>query len=152
MANSNRIACALAVLCVTAALDLAAQVTSLKPSLPEQAVHEFYTWYFQRLAAKKSPVVDEPQQLRPYVTSKLLGNLRRQANSADGMAADYFLQAQDWLPNWPKQLSARHETVGKTNSTVILVLGESSDAGAVRRRIHLRFEAGRWKVSRVERL
>jgi hypothetical protein len=70
------------------------------PQSAKTTVVAFYKWYLHALAADKEPLEDDRAELARYVSLPLLREIDRRIHSDEGMDADYFIQAQDVLPDW----------------------------------------------------
>jgi len=116
---------------------------------PEQCTKVFYEWYLAQLAADKDPVSDDSPALKDRVATPLLRLIERKRRSPDGMDADYFIQAQDYLDDWLVQVSVKPRTISKTTAKVDATLGEKPDTSR-KLRVTLIRESGTWKISRVQ--
>ena len=116
---------------------------------PEQCTKAFYEWYLTQLAADKDPVSDDSAALKERVAAPLLQLIERKRRSPEGMDADYFIQAQDYLDEWLGQVSVKPRAISKTTAKVDATLGEKPDS-LRRLRVTLVRESGTWKISRVQ--
>jgi hypothetical protein len=104
----------------------AASAAAAAVPAPEVAVRAFYSWYLAQLVANKDPWHSDRATLRRHVSPELLGEIQRKMESADGLEADYFIQAQDYDDDWPNHVAATLVlTQGKT-AKVNLALGASA--------------------------
>ena len=87
----------------------------------------------------------------PYVSPSLLRELKRIMQSPNGMETDYFLQAQDYLEDWPTRISISDTKVQSGIATTVVTLGENP-AAPYRLTVTLQQEAGGWKIRRVKGL
>lgn len=128
---------------------LAAQAASPKVVQPSEVVHEFYRWYLQSLAQDRDPVTQDRATLKKYVAKPLIDEIERRMKSPDGLDADYFLQAQDYLDEWKSNISVSQLANNGTVATVVLTLGAKGSA-AYRLKVTLRKEADSWKIAKVQ--
>jgi hypothetical protein len=108
-----------------------------------------YEWYLKELAADKDPVGDERAALSEHVSARLLQQIERKRRSPDGMEADYFIQAQDYLDDWLGQVTVKAGKINKSTAKVDATLGEKPDDMRTLR-VTLVFESGVWKISHVQ--
>ena len=116
---------------------------------PEQVADAFYRWYIGQIAHDHEPLLDNHVMLRKYVTAPVIARIVRQMNSANGLDADYFLQAQDIQDSWSSQVKAERTGEAQLLADVVVTLGESGSHYVLE--VQLRKEAGVWKISRVRR-
>jgi hypothetical protein len=121
------------------------------PGKPGAVAAEFYKWYLHELVQNHDPLSKNPESLLPYVSPTLLRELKRIMQSPNGMEADYFLQAQDYLEDWPTRISISDTKVQSGIATTVVTLGENP-AAPYRLTVTLQQEAGGWKIRRVKRL
>src|ERR1700709_1779590 len=69
-------------------------------SQPDAVTRSFYAWYLQQIAGNHDPLTAKDPQLRTYVSAPLLREIRQRIASPQGLDADYFIQAQDYLDEW----------------------------------------------------
>lgn len=117
---------------------------------PERIVGEFYEWYLGELAASRYPLTDARQTLASYVARSLLRQIERRMNSKDGLEADYFIQAQDYLDDWPAHIAVTPPTVKGRVATARVTLGASA-ASRTDLDVTLGRDAHDWKITRVRR-
>ncbi len=117
---------------------------------PAEFVRDFYHWYLKALAQNKDPVSQDQPTLRRFVSAGLLAEIDRRMKSPDGMAADYFIQAQDYLDEWLEEITATPVDANGRAATVAVSLGAKTGKG-----YHLRVTVERfadaWRLTRVER-
>lgn len=121
------------------------------PAKPATVVAEFYKWYLNELVQNHDPLSRNKQSLTPYVSASLLRELTRMMQSPDGLEADYFLQAQDYLDDWPSHIATSNTRVQSGIATTVVTLGENP-AAPYRLSVTLQQESGVWKIRRVKRI
>lgn len=117
---------------------------------PELAAQEFYVWYLKQLVANQDPLSDQPAILSKYVSRPLIKDIRRKLASVDGMSADYFIQAQDYLEGWLGAVSATSINLQDQSSNVLVTLGRTTD-DVYRLNLKMVLEDGQWKIRTVTR-
>ena len=86
----------------------AEDVTSTAPATPEEALRRFYAWYVPALAGGGDLLAAGRRgELRRYVSGRFLGRIDRARRGPDGLDGDPFLDAQDFDPQWGKQIAVR---------------------------------------------
>lgn len=144
-------------LCLGLALLLVAAVGAGAESAPssptqtiQQSVGDFYRWYLGALKKSRDPLNDpkEERTLRKYVAPALIAAVKKKAASPDGLDADYFLQAQDYLDDWETHVMVAEPRIDRDSATVIVVLGVE---GGERQRLLLSLArtAESWKIRKV---
>lgn len=117
---------------------------------PEAKVGAFYKWYLHALAQNHEPLIDDKQTLAQYVSRSLIKELEKRFHSADGLDADYFIQAQDYLADWEDNVAiGRADIKGKT-ATMVVTLGATQES-KYRLGLTLIQENGLWKIRKIRR-
>ncbi|KQZ80073.1 hypothetical protein ASD55_05175 [Rhodanobacter sp. Root561] len=112
-------------------LFLASPVPAATPhavDAPAVRVQAFYQWYLGELSRDQNPL-DEDNTMDRYVSKALVSEIRKQANSPDGLEQDYFIEAQDILEDWPNHVAVTDEKVDGKTATVRVVLGTIGATG-----------------------
>jgi Protein of unknown function (DUF3828) len=130
---------------------VAGQEAAIATSKPDVAAATFYKWYLNELAQNHDPLSGGTKCLAPYVSASLLRQITRMMHSPDGMEADYFIQAQDYLDGWLHHVSTSDTKVQAGVATTIVTLGEKPEE-QYRLFVTLVREAGVWKIRRVKRV
>ena len=92
-------------------------------STPDAVTKSFYTWYLQQIAGNHDPLTTRDPQLRTYVSAPLLREIRQRMASPEGLDADYFIQAQDYLDQWLGKIATSETHVrGATAMTVVTLV------------------------------
>jgi hypothetical protein len=141
-----------AVVTVLAVLIVAAQFALAAPAMaasqpPEQAALQFYRWYMQSLAINQDPLKQSPVQMSAYVEKGLMKELTRRM-SRKGLHADYFIQAQEFMDDWPTHIKVVRPTVQGNVASVVVLLGATPDTRRILALTMFR-EQGDWKISMV---
>jgi hypothetical protein len=127
------------------------QEAAIATAKPDVAAATFYEWYLNELAQNHDPLSGDKKCLVPYVSAPLLRQITRMMHSPDGMEADYFIQAQDYLDGWLHHVSTSDTKVQAGVATTVVTLGEKPQE-QYRLSVTLAKEAGVWKIRRVKRL
>ncbi|MFJ2364861.1 DUF3828 domain-containing protein [Pseudomonas sp. NPDC087697] len=101
-------------------------------SSPKPVTEAFYNWYLQSFSDEKDPLTDDITQMKQYVSDELIGKIKKQMASPDGLEEDYFIKAQDYMEEWLTQIkvgepnvqgaSAREQvTLGNTPGTIQII-------------------------------
>jgi hypothetical protein len=124
---------------------------SKNPQSPEETVEAFYKWYVHALRQNREPLTQDEATLKKYVTSALIARIKKQMNSPDGLEADYFLQAQDYLDDWETNVSAAKAMIKGTVATTRVTLGAKDDSKH-KLKVSLSKQGEEWKISRVQEI
>ena len=129
--------------------------TPTKAQSARETVSAFYESYLKALADNRDPFAQEKPFIKHFVASSLIAEIDRRMKSPDGMEADYFIQAQDYLDDWKGHISVReHEKTAKLTPLVqvlVVTLG-AKETSSYRLRVTVKKEAGIWKISNVQKL
>ncbi len=117
---------------------------------PERVALEFYSWYLARLAANQDPLADQPALMAKYVAKALLKEIKKKMESADGLNADYFIQAQDYSDGWLGAVFVSNLQINGNSATAQLVLGRL-EPDVYRLSLKMLLEQGTWKILAVAR-
>ena len=133
-----------------AAAMLAVPVSAQTGKTPEQSVKDFYGWYIEELSAERQPR-RQRGKIRASASVRLSKWYLSEAYSNWG--ADYFVDAQDFNPNWAKGMSVSKATINRNiaNLTVTLRAPRGSPLGLGPQTLRIRMvkEGGAWKIDRV---
>lgn len=139
-------------ICAIGALMIAGQLLLGPAALaraqsPELAAAQFYRWYLHSLAIRQDPLWQSPVQMSVYVSKGLMGELKRRM-ARQGLRADYFIQAQDFMGDWTTDIKAARPVIQGNMATVVVVLGATE---ATRRKLALTLmrDGGDWKICTV---
>lgn len=114
---------------------------------PEQAALQFYRWYMQSLAIRQDPLRQSPVQMSSYIDKRLVSELKRRM-SRQGLHADYFIQAQEYMDDWTTDIKAVRPTIQGKLASVVVILGATPET---RRMLALTLTKadGDWKICMV---
>ncbi len=126
-----------------------AAIVAVSAKAPDQAARDFYGWYVGLMAHDKE-ATDDPVRYTQFVSAPLRAQVKRQTDSPAGMDVDYFIKAQDYLPDWPGHIAATPAAVRGNTSRTTVTLG-TDRRHPWRLGVALVKEAGEWRISRVQR-
>jgi hypothetical protein len=118
-----------------------------RAATPEDCIRNFYRWYVTNLVANRDPI-KQRNEIRRYATARLLNEIDKMVKGPDGLDGDYFTDAQDFDPQWAKNISISNvQTQGDKSSAHVLLNG----AKGMRKKlvVQLAKESGVWKVDKV---
>jgi Protein of unknown function (DUF3828) len=141
----------LALLCAGGAIALAQGTSGPPAEQPDTTVAAFYKWYLHEMSLNHTPVTDNSKKLGIYASAALLREINRRMNSPNGMDADYFIQAQDYLDDWLDNIQTSDTKVQVASATTVVTLGKKPD-NIYRLAVGLVRETGTWKIRSVRRL
>jgi len=115
---------------------------------PEDCIRNFYRWYVTNLVANRDPM-KQRGEIRRYATERLLKEIDKMVKGPDGLDGDYFVDAQDFDPQWAKNISISPVQTHGDKSTALVHLNGSK---GMRKTlfVHLAKEGGTWKVDKVQ--
>ena len=115
---------------------------------PEDCIRNFYRWYVTNLVANRDPM-KQRGEIRRYATERLLKEIDKMVKGTDGLDGDYFVDAQDFDPQWAKNISISPVQTHGDKSTALVHLNGSK---GMRKTlfVHLAKEGGTWKVDKVQ--
>ena len=120
----------------------AAKTTLQTSATPEVVTRGFYTWYTGRLNRDDfDPLRNRRAALR-YLTPEFY---RRAPRLVRQLNADIFICAQDWLPEWSKNIEISPSVVrgAKATTNVTMNVGGTDK---IRISVELRRVRGEWKI------
>ena len=118
---------------------------------PDAVAIKFYKWYLLEMKANHDPVSGDRKALAAYVSAPLLHEIEVRMKSPDGLDADYFIQAQDYLDDWVSSVSAKTTNMQSSTATTVVTLGGKPES-LYRLSVTWVKESGDWKIRRVKRL
>lgn len=116
---------------------------------PGDDVREFYAWYVNTLNESKDVLGTKRDELRKFVTGRLLREIEGMKKGPDGLNGDYFLDAQDWDSEWGKNVTIDKVTVNDASGTVDVTL-TGPKVGVRKLKVTVLKKKLRWKIDRVE--
>lgn len=108
----------------------------------------FYQQYMNALAQDDFDRI-KPDRLKAYITPSLIARLKKMENSEEGLDADYFIRAQDYLDDWVTHIQVRENRIAQTTASVTVTLGEKEPQQL---EIQLKLQNHEWRIDSVERL
>ena len=128
----------------------AREVQSVWPEKnPAEAVRSFYAWYVTEFIRGARPLERERDEIKKYVTDKLLAKIDRMPKGPGGLDGDFFLNAQEADPDWAKNIAVGNWYVGRTMSKLGLVL-TGKKLGDRQFELKLLFQDGAWKIDELK--
>lgn len=115
---------------------------------PEGVATEFYSWYVKTIADHQDPMSDYPDKLTVFVSKPLIAEVRSAMAAEGGLEADYFIQAQDYLDDWPTNVRASKSRIRGNTAKLELTLGASPETRQ-RMALTLTREKRIWKIRNV---
>jgi len=115
---------------------------------PEVVATRFYDGYLKALTLNRDPVQDDKKLIARYVTKALLADIDRSRRSPDGMEADYFIRAQDYMDEWLGHVTASTTNIKAGTAEVAVTLGDTP-ASIHRLKLGFTIENGSWKIRKV---
>jgi hypothetical protein len=139
---------ALVVACGFCSAMRAAEPSTAAGSNPSDTIRSFYRWYVTELIANRNPI-ENHKELKRFATERLLKEIDRMMKGADGLGADYFLDAQDFDNLWAKNISVSDVKITGMKATAEVLL---AGKGEMRRRLTVSLvnDGGIWKVDKVQ--
>lgn len=130
-------------------------VAHTKPSSAKETVTAFYDLYLKALSENRDPFTQDKAFIKRFVAPSLIAEIEQRLKSPDGMEADYFIQAQDYLDEWKGNVFvSEHENQLKVTPLAVIsvvTLGPNSASG-YRLKVTTKKEAGGWKISKVQKM
>ncbi|CAI8988249.1 DUF3828 domain-containing protein [Pseudomonas sp. IT-P253] len=96
-------------------------------SSPKPAAEAFYNWYLQSFSDEKDPLTDDIAQMKQYVSDDLIGKIKKQIASPDGLEEDYFIKAQDYMEEWLTQIKVSEPLTQGASAREQVTLGNTPD-------------------------
>ncbi len=131
-------------------------ITSITPSRaiwpeknPADALRSFYSWYVHEVANGSRPLEKERDQMRKFVTDRLLDRIDKMPKGPGGLDGDFFLNAQEVDPEWGKNIAVANNSVGRTMSTLGVIL-TGRKLGDRQFDVKMLFQQGAWKIDEVK--
>lgn len=115
---------------------------------PEDCIRNFYRWYVSNLVANRDPM-KQRGEIRRYATERLLKEIDKMMKGPDGLDGDYFVDAQDFDPQWAKNISIANVQIHGDKSSAVVQLNGSK---AMRKKLFVQLakEGDIWKVDKVQ--
>ena len=140
---------AVAVVLLAGGLPVRAEDAAADRTTPQETLRRFYAWYVPALAGGEDLLAAGRRgELRRYVSGRFLGRIDRARRGPDGLDGDPFLDAQDFDPQWGKQIAVRViETREERVEAEVTLTGK--ELGVKRLHVILAREDGTWKLDHV---
>ncbi len=135
---------------ILVALTFITQSLAIQPEKsPAEAIRNFYAWYVHETVNGSRPLEKEREQMRNFVTDRLLSRIDKASKGRGGLDSDFFLNAQKVDPEWAKNIAVSNNYLGKTMSKlgVILTGGKLGDRQF---EVKMLFQEGAWKIDEVK--
>jgi hypothetical protein len=137
-----------ALIAIAVALATSQTPAAESAATPEDCIRNFYRWYVTNLVANRDPM-KQRREIRRYATERLLKEIDKIVKGPDGLDGDYFVDAQDFDPQWAKNISISDVQIHGDKSTALVRLN-GSEGMRKKLLVHLAKEAGIWKVDKVQ--
>ena len=121
----------------------------LADEVPANHVRDFYAWYVRTLNENKDPIGDYRQEMRRFVTGRLLREIEGVKKGPDGLNGDYFVNAQDFDKEWEKNIAIENVDLKNDRGTMDVVLS-GQQAGQKKLRVSVIKKPKGWKIDKVE--
>ena len=116
---------------------------------PGGAVRNFYAWYVHEVANGSRPLEKERQEMRKFVTDRLLNRIDKMPKGPGGLDGDFFLNTQEVDPEWEKNIAVSNNYVGRTMSKLGVILTDRK-LGDRQIEVKMLFQEGTWKIDEVK--
>jgi len=117
-------------------------------SSPKPMTEAFYSWYLQKFSEEKDPLTDDPTQMKQYVSDELIGKIKKQMDSPDGLEEDYFLKTQDYMDEWLTQIKVSEPQLKGATAREQVTLGNTPDTTQIVDVLLVK-DKGCWKINDV---
>ena len=116
---------------------------------PAEAVRNFYAWYVHEVTNGSRPLEKEREQMRKFVTDRLLNRIDKMPKGPSGLDGDFFLNAQEIDPEWGKNVAVANNYVGTTMSRLSVIL-TGRKLGDRQFDVKMLFQEGAWKIDELK--
>ena len=116
---------------------------------PAEAVRNFYAWYVHEVANGSGPLEKKREEMRKFVTDRLLNRFEKMPKGPGGLDGDFFLNAQEVDPEWGKNIAVSNNYVGRTMSKLGVIL-TGRKLGDRQFEVKMLFQEGAWKIDEVK--
>lgn len=118
---------------------------------PDVVSAKFYKWYLHALSTDEEPLINDKACLANYVSKALMSELEARMQSEEGLDADYFIKAQDYLDDWEENISTQIQPVKGSMKEVVVTLGATQES-LHRLSVTLVREGNDWKIRKIKKL
>src|SRR5207249_741879 len=108
---------------------------------PEETARSFYAWYVHLLNKDQEPIEKHQAEMSKFVTARLIKAIRRAMKRPEGIDADIFLSAQDFAPDWGKNISTSKAVIRGTTATLNVTLKSTTLMGNDKLKLVMKKEA-----------
>ena len=123
---------------------------SPESTAPAKAAKKFYSWYMHELNKGIYPLEKKREELKKYVSERLLAAIDQMPTGPDGLDGDYFVDAQEWDPAWEKNiLISLVEIEGKKALVDFTLTGSINPDHKIS--IRMVEQKGLWKLDQIKR-
>lgn len=123
---------------------------SPESTAPAKAVKVFYAWYMHELNQGIYPLEKKREELKKYVSERLLAAIGQMPTGPDGLDGDYFVDAQEWDPAWEKNILISHvEIEGKKALVDFTLTGPINPDHKIS--VRMVEQKGLWKLDQLRR-
>jgi hypothetical protein len=116
---------------------------------PAEAVRNFYAWYVHEVMNGGRPLEKEREQMRTFVTERLLSRIDKMPKGPGRLDGDFFLNAREVDPEWGKNVAVGNNYVGKTMSRLSVIL-TGRKLGDRQFEVKVLFQDGAWKIDELK--
>jgi Protein of unknown function (DUF3828) len=116
---------------------------------PAEAVRNFYAWYVHEAANGSRPLEKEREQMRKFVTDRLLNRIDNMPKGTSGLDGDFFLNAREIDPEWGKNVAVANNYVGTTMSRLSVIL-TGRKLGDRQFDVKMLFQENAWKIDELK--
>ncbi|WP_369833637.1 DUF3828 domain-containing protein [Cronobacter dublinensis] len=115
---------------------------------PQQAALKFNQWYIKHFNDSDDNLLNS-KEIEIYVAKETLETLRHARNNDDEFYdADFFIKAQDIMPDWPTHTVVTGAEYDPVCTQVYVSFGQHQTHGVIDCMMK---ESGRWKIRSVAR-
>ena len=118
---------------------------------PARMLSNFYRWYLGSLNENRDPIQFERDRLQKFLAPSLMAELDRLRKKPGGLDTDYFLQTQDFLPDWKTNFTVGNPVPVGAASTLIVTFGLKGRE-TYRVIVSMKNSGAEWKILKVKRL
>ena len=127
--------------------DIASNISALEG--PAEATKTFYAWYMHQLNQNIYPLDKNREEMKQYVTGRLIQEIDQMPKGPEGLNGDYFVDAQEWDSEWEKNIVVSKVTIEGEQAKADLVLSGPKNPDH-KLRVNLVRENKIWKIDKVE--
>lgn len=114
---------------------------------PEDTIQKFYAWYVGRLNKNDMTPLKNRSIALQYLTPEYLKRVPRLTRETN---SDVIICAQDFDPQWEKNIRVDPPAINGANATTLVQLVGGQDVGSVKLKLTLKKLAAGWRIDNVE--